>query len=185
MMTNVVTMPGKSLESMGALLQPQQALPVELMPDLQDGLEKLQMGNAAEAVVALSRVVEQAPLCSEPRVCLGLAHALTHNIYPAIDELEKAGELAPDNFAAHYTLAQLNFKLRIPKKGYEAAERALACVQTLEQRKMLTQLLREERAREREGIARPTFDKLYSKPILFLAGGGVAAAVAALLIYIR
>src|SRR5207237_264556 len=82
------------------------------------------------------------------------AHALTSNIYPAIDHLEEAAKLDPDSFAAHYTLAQLNFKLRTPKPGYEAARRALKCVQTLEQRKMLAQLLKEERERERNGIAR-------------------------------
>ncbi len=186
-MTNVLTMsPTTTVDPIGALLQAEAAaLPMELVFELRDGLEKLQSGEAAKAVTVLSRVVERAPQCSEPRVCLGLAHALTNNIYPAIDELEKAGELAPNNFAAHYTLAQLNFKLRIPKKGYEAAERALACVQTLEQRKMLTQLLREERARERSGIARPSFNKMFSKPMLFLAGSGLAALLAALLIHVR
>ena len=80
---------------------------------------------------------------------LGIAHALTYNIYPAIDHLETAAQLDQNSFGAHYTMAQLNFKLRIPQKGYEAARLALKCVRTLEQRKMLTQLLREEKAREK------------------------------------
>jgi len=95
---------------------------------------------------------EIAPTFGEAHIFLGLANALTNNIYPAIDHLELAAKLQPDSFAAHYTLAQLNFKLRIPQKGYAASEDALRCVSTLEQRKMLTQLLKEERARERNGL---------------------------------
>ena len=116
---------------------------------------------------------------------LGLATALSNTIYPAIDHPALAARLQPDSFAAPYTLAQLNFKLRIPQKGYAAAERALRCVSTLEQRKMLTQLLKEERAREHSGIARPWFGKAYSKPGLFLAGSGLAAVIGALLLHVR
>ena len=110
---------------------------------------------------AFSRSVLQAPEFGEAYIFLGLANALTCNIYPAFDHLEKAVALQPDSFAAHFTLAQLNFKLRIPQKGYDAARGALRCATTLEQRVMLTQLLKEERARERNGIARPSFNKTW------------------------
>jgi tetratricopeptide (TPR) repeat protein len=122
------------------------------------GLERFQAGDPEGALHAFSLSVLQAPEFGEAHIFLGLANALTHNIYPAFDHLEKAAELQPDNFAAHFTLAQLCFKLRIPQKGYDAAREALRCVSTLEQRAMLTQLLKEERARERNGIARPSFN---------------------------
>src|SRR5215468_3254303 len=144
------------------------ALPVQAQHHFQEGIVRLQSGDAAGAVAAFSQSLEHAPQFSEGHVFLGIAHSLTYNIYPAIDHLEEAGRLDPDSFAAHYTLAQLNFKLRIPKEGYEEARLALRCVQTLEQRKMLTQLLKEERERERNGIARPSFTKPFSAPMIFL-----------------
>lgn len=159
--------------------------PREAVECFQEGVELLQMGDSGGALAALSRSTEIAPAFGEAHVFLGLANALSNRIYPAIDHLELATRLQPDSFAAHYTLAQLNFKLRIPQKGYEAAELALRCVRTLEQRKMLTQLLREERARERNGIARPWFNTPFSKPGLFLAGGGLAAAIVAVLVHVR
>jgi tetratricopeptide (TPR) repeat protein len=159
--------------------------PREAIECFQEGLKRLQTGDPGAALAALSRSTELAPAFAEAHVFLGLANALTNNIYPAIDHLELATQLQPDSFAAHYTLAQLNFKLRIPQKGYESAENALRCVRTLEQRKMLTQLLREERARERNGIARPSFKTPFSKPGLFLAGGGLAAAIVALLVHVH
>jgi tetratricopeptide (TPR) repeat protein len=160
-------------------------LSTEVVNCFQQGLAKLQIAEPAEAVELFSRAVELAPHFPEARICLGLAYALTYNIYPAIDQLETAGQLDPQNFAAHFSLAQLNFKLRIPQKGYEAARQALKCVSTLEQRKILTELLKEERARERNGIARPWFNTPFSKTGLYLAGGGLAAAIVALLIHVR
>ncbi|MGA8310763.1 MAG: hypothetical protein WB755_12090 [Terriglobales bacterium] len=159
--------------------------PREAVECFQEGVRQLQIGDAGAALVALSRSTEIAPTFGEAHVFLGLANALTCNIYPAIDHLELATQLQPDSFAAHYTLAQLNFKLRIPQKGYAAAQEALRCVSTLEQRKMLTQLLKEERARERNGIARPWFNTPFSKPGLFLTGGGLAALIVALLVHVR
>jgi len=164
---------------------PTLALPPEAIACFREGVEQLQAGDAESALAALSRSIELAPDFGEAHVFVGLANALSSRIYPAIDHLELATRLQPDNFASHYTLAQLNFKLRIPQKGYEAAEHALRCVSTLEQRKMLTQLLKEERARERNGIARPWFNKPYSKPGLFLAGSGLAAVIAALLLHVH
>ena len=164
---------------------PSPAISFKARQHFQEGMAHLQCGEAAEAVAALSQSIEHAPAFPQAHVFLGIAHALTSNIYPAIDHLEEAAKLDPDSFAAHYTLAQLNFKLRIPKPGYEAAQRALKCVQTLEQRKMLTQLLKEERQREGNGIARPSFTKPFSARMLFLAGSALAAAILFVMAHMR
>ena len=159
-----------------------QALSPKAHKSFQRGMAHLQCGDAGLAVAALSETIEHAPGFTAGHVFLGIAHALTSSIYPALDHLEIATRLEPDNFAVHYTLAQLNFKLRIPQRGYEEAKLAMQCQMNLEQRKLLNQLLREERARERNGIARPWFNKPFSRPMLFLAGSGmVAAAIAALM----
>lgn len=172
--------PGVALQQFPALA----GLSLEARSCFQEGLVKLQSAEPEEAVHLLLRTVELAPAFPEGRICLGLAYALTHNIYPAIDNLEMAGELDPENFAAHFTLAKLNFKLRIPQKGYEAAQRALKCITNIEQRKMLTELLKEERARERNGIARPWFNKPFGKPTLIVMGSGLAAALIALFAHV-
>jgi hypothetical protein len=152
---------------------------------LAEGVQHIQTGEGEAAVAVLSLAVEQAPEFSDAHVFLGIAQALTHRIYPALDHLEEAARLDEDSFPAHYTLAQLNFKLRIPQKGYEAAERARRCNITLEQRKLLTALLREEKAREKNGIARPLFNKPFSVPALFLAGSGLAAAILTVMRYMQ
>jgi len=161
------------------------AVPPEALVTFRQGLDHFQAGDPEAAVSAFSQSVLRAPGFGEAHIFLGLAHALTSNIYPAFDHLEVATQLQPDSFAAHFTLAQLNFKLRIPEKGYAAAKDALRSATTLEQRAMLTQLLKEERARERNGIARPSFAKPFSRQTLIMAGSGIAAALIALIAYIR
>jgi len=160
-------------------------VPAEAKESFCEGLAHFQAGDPGAALASFSRSVELAPKFVEGHVFVGLANALTHNIYPAIDHLELATQLEPDSFAAHYTLAQLSFKLRIPEKGYQEANEALRCTSNLEQRAMLTQLLKEERARERNGIARPSFSKKFSAPVLWMTGSGLAAALVALFLHIR
>src|SRR5262245_12072455 len=164
---------------------PPPVVPLKAMECFQQGMVHFQSGNAAEAVAAFSRTVELAPQFADGHVFLGIAYALTHNIYPAIDQLEEAAALDSDSFAAHFTLAQLSFKLRTPQNGYEASRKALRCVQTLEQRKMLTQLLKEERERERNGVARPSFLKPFSGPVLFFIGTALITAIIVVLAHMR
>lgn len=161
MMTDQRMVLQHDLAQQGTALGPRLScvVPAEAMACFREGLQHFQAGDPGAALDAFSRSVLQAPEFGEAHIFLGLANALTSNIYPAFDHLEKAVELQPDSFAAHFTLAQLCFKLRIPQKGYDAARDALRCARTVEQRTMLTQLLKEERARERNGIARPSFSK--------------------------
>ena len=169
-----------------AALEPQrQEVSLEARQWLRDGLLHLQSGEAVGAVVAFSRSLECAADFAEAHIFLGIAHAMTSNIYPAIDHLEAAAKLEPGSFAAHYTMAQLHFKLRIPQKGYEAAEQARRCAVTVEQRKLLTELLRQEKGRERAGIARPWFYKPFSLPLLLLAATSAVALVVAFMTHMH
>ena len=147
------------------------------MQSFREGLKCLQSGEPVEAVVAFSRTLELVPDFAQAHVFIGIAHALSSNVYPAIDHLEMATRLEKNGFAAHFTLAQLYFKLRIPQKGHEAAELARQSISTLNQRLALSDLLKEERAREGNGIMRPWFYKPFNTPALFLAGSCLAVGL--------
>lgn len=160
-------------------------LSVPALQYVREGLEQLSLGEPAAAVVALNSALEHAPDLPDVHVALGVAYAMTSRIYPAIDHLTRATELEPENFHAPYKLAQLYFKLRVPAKGYESARRALDCAGTLDERRLIAQLLRQERERERDGIARPWFHKTFSRSALWLAATGMAAVLFALMLRMR
>ena len=160
-------------------------LSVPALQHVREGLEQLSLGEPAAAVVALASALEYAPNLPDVHVALGVAYAMTSRIYPAIDHLTHAAELEPQNFHAPFKLAQLYFKLRVPAKGYEAARRALDCAGTLDERRLIAELLRQERQRERDGIARPWFHKAFSRSALWLAASGTATVLLALMLHMR
>jgi Tfp pilus assembly protein PilF len=160
-------------------------LSVQALQHVREGLEQLSLGEPAAAVVALTSALEYAPNLPDVHVALGVAYAMTSRIYPAIDHLTHATELEPQNFHAPFKLAQLYFKLRVPAKGYESSRRALDCAGTLDERRLIAELLRQERERERDGIARPWFHKTFSRSALWLAATGTATVLFALMLHMR
>ena len=177
--TNFEIMPS-ALEATGPL-----KISVPALAEFHAGLALMEAGRPKEAVEALSRSVEQAPNFAEGHLCLGIAHAVNCSVYPAIDHLQRATELVPGNFAAHYTLAKYYFTLRIPLKGYECAERALECATSREHRTALSQLLQKERERERNGMARPLFNRKFGIGFGVVAFSTMAAFLAAVLIHLK
>ncbi|HVZ59898.1 MAG TPA: hypothetical protein VG892_03845 [Terriglobales bacterium] len=160
-------------------------VPAAAAASFYEGLAHLQYGEGKKAVEALSISVQAAPGYAPAHAFLGVAHAATQSVYPAMDHLEIATQLDPNGFASHYLLAQLYFKLRVPQKGCEEARAALRCAATYEHRKMLTQLLKEERERERHGIKRTCFNKPFSASAFYVAGSGLAGLMIALGIHLR
>jgi tetratricopeptide (TPR) repeat protein len=163
--------------------------PTQLSADglqfFRDGVALLENGQPRAAAAAFSRAIESSPAFADAHICLGAAHAMASSIYPAFDHLERAVELEPQSFTAHFLLAQLNFKLRIPQKGYQQAEQALRCATSREQRKMVGRLLQQERQREQNGIARPWFNKPFRTSLLLVAGCGMATALVALIVHLQ
>jgi Tfp pilus assembly protein PilF len=155
----------------------------EAMKLFQEGIELLEMGEPREAIVRLKRAVACAPQYSNAHVGLGIAYAMDSQVYPALDHFGMAAEVDPSNFYAHFKLAQFYFKLRVPKKGYEEATRALKCVSNFEEKKLVAQILKEERQREAAGVRRPTWDRPFSKNWVRL--GLALLAVACLFLALR
>jgi len=146
-----------------------------------EGMELLGSGEAQQAIARLERAVACAPEYSDGYVGLGIAYAMASHVYPALDSFERAAELDPANFYAHFKLAQFYFKLRVPQKGYEEAERALRCASTPEEKGLLARILREERQREAGAVARPTWNKPFPRTWL-RTGLALLAAICLLLI---
>ncbi len=146
-----------------------------------EGIERLNRGEAHQAAACFERALEIAPDFADAHVGLGIAFAVDSRVYPALDHLEKAVELEPENFFAHFKLGQLCFKLRVPDKGYAEMARALGCTTRLEERRLVAQLLREERQRERNGVTRPRWNRPFSRAAFFV---GIGMGLAALLLLV-
>jgi tetratricopeptide (TPR) repeat protein len=158
---------------------------VEASAHFRKGTEWLALGESEHALAAFEHALEHAPDYSDAHIGMGIAHALCSNIYPAIDHLQLATEVEPSSFYAHFKLSQLYFKLRVPAKGYEAARAALNCSRNVTERQIVSQLLREERAREHDSIARPLWNRPFGTSSALAGALAVAATVIAVLIHLH
>jgi tetratricopeptide (TPR) repeat protein len=164
---------------------PASTLPVEVTLSFQEGLELLNHGEAAEAAQCFEWALERAPQFADGHVALGIAYAVRAKVYPSLDHLELAAKLEPENFYAHFKLGQLFFKLRVPQRGYEAMSRALDCASTLAERRLVAQMLREEKQREKTAYRRPWWNKPFSQVALLAGASLMVALIAALFAHLH
>jgi len=157
-------------------------LPASALSSFRAGIDSLNCGEAKAAAICFGQALSFAPDFADGHIGMGIAYAIDSRVYPALDHLELAVKLEPRNFYAHFKLGQLYFKLRVPQKGYEEAESALRCATSLEERKLVAQLLREERQQEKNGVTRPWWYKPFSKSSVYLGVALVAGLCAALLL---
>jgi tetratricopeptide (TPR) repeat protein len=152
-------------------------LPMEVSRKFSEGLDLMNHGEPTAAAKCFEQIVEMDPEFADAHVGLGIAYAVTGNIYPALDHLKEAVDLEPDNFFAHFKLGQLQFKLHVPKKGYEQMQKALDCASSIDERKLVGQLIHEQKQREQKGLARPTWDRPFSRKTLVLVAASVVIPI--------
>lgn len=164
-------------QSAVAIARQESALPVEVSKMFSEGLELMNHGEPAAAASCFEQIVQMLPDFADAHVGLGIAYAVTGKIYPALDHLEEAASLEPDNFFAHFKLGQLQFKLHVPARGYEEMQKALDCATSIDERKLVGQLIHEQKQREEKGLARPTWNRPFSRKTLLLVAASVALPI--------
>jgi tetratricopeptide (TPR) repeat protein len=164
-------------ETSETLVAQNSALPMEVSRKFSEGFELMNHGEPAAAATCFREIVELRPEFADAHIGLGIAYAVTGSVYPAMDHLEEAARLEPNNFFAHFKLGQLMFKLHVPAKGYESMQKALDCASTIEERKLVGQLIHEQKQREEKGLARPTWNRPFSSKTLLLVAASVVLPI--------
>jgi len=152
---------------------PSAILPAEVPGSFSEGLELLNRGEASAAAACFEQIVEINPDYADAHVGLGIAYAVRGRVYPALDHLQEATGLEPNNFFAHFKLGQLYFKLHVPKKGYDEMRLALDCATCNEERKLVGQLIHQEKQHEQKRLARPTWNRPFPRRTMWLLAASV------------
>jgi len=152
---------------------PRTMVPAEVPAAFSAGLEFINRGEALAAAECFEQIVERNPDYADAHVGLGIAYAIHGRVYQALDHLEEATALEPHNFFAHFKLGQLYFKLHVTKKGYEEMRKALDCATSNEERKLVGQLIHQERQYEKKRLNRPTWDRPFSGRTKWLLAASV------------
>jgi Flp pilus assembly protein TadD len=156
---------------------PAQIVPAAAPTTFAEGLELINRGDASAAAACFEQIVAVIPDYADAHIGLGIAYAVKGRIYPALDHLEEAARLEPHNFFAHFKLGQLYFKLHVPQKGYDEMRKALDCATSAGERKLVGQLIHEEKQHEKKSLARPTWNRSFSRRTMWLLGASVVVPI--------
>jgi tetratricopeptide (TPR) repeat protein len=116
-------------------------------------------GRLQETIELLEQVLAQGVDTAPVRTMLGIAYARTHQVDKAFEHLERGVELEPEAFGPRCALGELYLRLCVPDQGRAALARALECASTSAERTYIATLLRDERARDKQRMQRPSFRK--------------------------
>jgi cytochrome c-type biogenesis protein CcmH/NrfG len=81
-------------------------------------------GELSTYIQQLEKACLENPQSADPRTCLGIAHAVNHDVDKSMDALEDARSVDPDNFWAQLKYAELHYRLRVLNRAEEETRRA-------------------------------------------------------------
>ena len=107
-----------------------------------------------------SQARELDPANLESWIGLGMSLAMQNRVYDAIGVLEDLLKLHPDFVRGHMQMGMLQYKLCATNKGRAHMEKALASRPSLQERRQIEQILKEQKAMDDKRLYRPDFEKL-------------------------
>jgi cytochrome c-type biogenesis protein CcmH/NrfG len=109
------------------------------------------------------------PRSADLRTCLGMAHAVNHDVYKSMDALEDARTIDPDNFWAQLKYAELHYRLRALKRAQEETRRAADLATNPFQLAMARQQMKEIRTLLHTSVRNVEWTKPLTIPTLVLS----------------
>jgi tetratricopeptide (TPR) repeat protein len=120
----------------------------------------------AEFIASLSNACAENPENADLHTCLGIAHAMNHDVYPSMDALEAARRIEPENFFAQLKYSELLFRLKIIDRAEEETEAALNLAGNGWELSLARRQLSEIRQLRRKGLTRPAWTKSLRAPAI-------------------
>ena len=115
----------------------------------------------AEAISDFKKAKELNSDEPENWVGLGMSLAMTNQIYEAIDIFDELLRKQPNFTRGYIQLGRLYYQLGIIKKGNAQLELALASRPSLPERRMIEEMLKEQRVLDKKRFYRPDFEALH------------------------
>jgi hypothetical protein len=125
--------------------------------------------DVAAYIAELEAACATHPRSADLRVCLGIAHAVNYDVYHAMDALEEARTLDPDNFWARIKYAELHGRLGVLDVAEQETRRAADLAQNPLQLALARKQLKDIRDRKRSSVRNVAWTKPLTRPALVLA----------------
>ena len=112
-----------------------------------------------ELIVSLQNACAQDSANAALHTLLGMAQAMNYDVYEAMDALEAARRIAPQNFFAQFKLSELFFRLRLMERAEMETHRAMELANSASEISLVRKQLSEIRRLKREGVERTAWTK--------------------------
>jgi hypothetical protein len=109
------------------------------------------------------------PQSADLRTCLGMAHAVNHDVYKSMDALEAARAIDPENFWAQLKYGELHYRLRALKRAEEETRHAVDLATNPFQLAIARRQLKEIRTLQHTSVRNVEWTKPLTKPALVLS----------------
>ncbi len=126
-------------------------------------------GDLAAYIGWLQRACAENPESASLHTCLGMAHAMNHDVYGSMDALEYAVAVEPDHFFAQMKYAELFYRLRALNRAEEETGKALDLAGHPWELSLARRQLQEIRRLKREGMLRPEWRGSLRRPAVLFA----------------
>ena len=124
------------------------------------GMTHFQLKDWSSAVHDYQKAKELHPEDLENWIGLGMSLAMENKIYEAIEVFETLLAAHPDFARGHVQLGQLYYRLGVISKGHAQMDLALASRPSLEERRLIEELQKEQKALDKKRLYRPDFEAL-------------------------
>ena len=125
------------------------------------GLASMQLKQWAQAAEDLRLARDVSPEEPDTWVELGMSLAMSDQVYPAIDVFEGLLAKWPAFVRGHLELGALYLRIGAIPKARQQFQRALASQPTMEQRRLIESVLRQQDKLDQKRFYRPDFDALH------------------------
>ena len=124
------------------------------------GMAHFQLKEWSSAARDYQKAKELQPEDLENWIGLGMSLAMENKVYEAIEVFETLLAAHPDFVRGHAQLGQLYYRLGIISKGHAQMDLALASRPSLEERRLIEELQKEQKTLDKRRFYRPDFEAL-------------------------
>ncbi len=123
-------------------------------------ISHFKIAHWVEAAADFKKAQELDPKDLDNQVGFAMSLAMNNKIYEAIDVFENLLKAHPQYVRGHVQLGQLYYRVGLIPKGHAQMEQALASRPSLEERRMIEGVLKEQKTLDKKRYYRPDFEAL-------------------------
>jgi len=139
--------------------------PIHILPVPWRDPHAVSPAELKEYIAFLEKACKEHPQSADLRTCLGMAHAMSYDVYKSMDTLEAAVRLDQTHFFAQLKYSELLYRLRALERAETETQKAVQLAGNGWELSLARKQLQDIREKRREGTQKPEWNKPLRFPV--------------------